>query len=171
MIRTKGIFCQLGRYSLLMLLFIALNATLACAQQPAEQKATPINTTEVATYIRKAFNIPANIGVTVTEEQTSTVPGLRMVKVNFASDKGAQSQDAWIANDGKTLLVGKTFDMSVDPFKQNLSKMNLEGAPVSGKADAKVTIVEYTDFQCPFCSRAHVTVEQLLKDYDGKIKV
>lgn len=36
---------------------------------------------------------------------------------------------------------------------------------VWGAANAPVTIVYFTDFQCPFCSRAHVTVEQLKREY------
>ncbi len=38
-----------------------------------------------------------------------------------------------------------------------------------GDPNAKVTIVEYTDFECPFCQRNHGTMEQLLADYDGKV--
>jgi protein-disulfide isomerase len=35
--------------------------------------------------------------------------------------------------------------------------------------DAKVTIVEFGDFQCPACGSAHPTVKQVLKDYEGKV--
>ncbi len=48
--------------------------------------------------------------------------------------------------------------------------INLAGLPFKGTADAKVAIVEYSDFQCPFCARAYPTVKQVLKDYDGKVK-
>ncbi len=44
-------------------------------------------------------------------------------------------------------------------------------APFFGNKDAKVTIVEFSDFQCPFCSRAADTVNQLKKKYGSKIKV
>jgi protein-disulfide isomerase len=40
-----------------------------------------------------------------------------------------------------------------------------------GKADAPVTIVEYSDFQCPFCGKAYVTVKQLESDYKDKIRI
>lgn len=35
--------------------------------------------------------------------------------------------------------------------------------------NAKVTIVEFGDFQCPACGSAHPTVKQVLKDYEGKV--
>ena len=49
--------------------------------------------------------------------------------------------------------------------------VSTDGAPVRGAANAPVTIVEFSDFECPFCKRAHPTLTQLLKDYAGKVKV
>ncbi|MBK8171374.1 MAG: thioredoxin domain-containing protein [Sandaracinaceae bacterium] len=43
--------------------------------------------------------------------------------------------------------------------------------PSRGPADALVTIVQFSDFQCPFCSRVEPTVTQLLHDYGNKIRV
>ena len=53
------------------------------------------------------------------------------------------------------------------------NKLVLEGMPYKGAADAPVTIIEYSDFQCPFCARARLTIDELLKlpEYHGKIKV
>lgn len=42
---------------------------------------------------------------------------------------------------------------------------------VRGNASAPVTIVEFSDFQCPFCLRAHSTVQGLLAKYDGRVKL
>ncbi len=54
-----------------------------------------------------------------------------------------------------------------------VASVNTDGAPTKGKADAPVTMVEFADFQCPFCSRfASDTLQQLVKTYvdTGKIK-
>ncbi|MDY7227306.1 DsbA family protein [Hyalangium rubrum] len=50
-------------------------------------------------------------------------------------------------------------------------KVDLGTAPVKGAADAPVTLVAFSDFQCPFCSRAAVTVRQLEDEYKGKLRV
>jgi predicted DsbA family dithiol-disulfide isomerase len=42
---------------------------------------------------------------------------------------------------------------------------------VRGNPDAPVTIVEFTDFQCPFCERVQPTLLSLLKRYEGKVKL
>ncbi len=43
-------------------------------------------------------------------------------------------------------------------------------APSQGPADAKVTMIEFSDYQCPFCGRSRPTVNQVLKKYGDKIR-
>lgn len=47
---------------------------------------------------------------------------------------------------------------------------DLQGSPSRGPADAPVTIVEFSDFQCPFCARATGTVENVWKSYNGRVR-
>ncbi len=42
---------------------------------------------------------------------------------------------------------------------------------VFGKKDAPITIVEYSDFQCPYCSRGYQTVKQVEKEYGEKVRI
>lgn len=46
-----------------------------------------------------------------------------------------------------------------------------DGEPTKGPADAPITIVEFSDFECGFCKRVEKTVDQLFVDYPGKIRV
>ena len=39
-----------------------------------------------------------------------------------------------------------------------------------GNKDAPITLIEYSDFECPFCSRGFATVMELMKKYEGKIR-
>ena len=43
--------------------------------------------------------------------------------------------------------------------------------PARGPSTAPVTMVEFSDFQCPFCGKAHDTVEQVMQTYAGKVKL
>ena len=45
------------------------------------------------------------------------------------------------------------------------------GAPSTGPADAPVTIVEFTDYQCPYCHRAQGVIDQVLARYPGKVRL
>jgi protein-disulfide isomerase len=49
--------------------------------------------------------------------------------------------------------------------------LNIASAPTLGPKNAPVTIVAFSDFQCPFCSRVVPTLKELEKQYEGKIKV
>ncbi|XXF75278.1 thioredoxin domain-containing protein [Myxococcaceae bacterium GXIMD 01537] len=57
------------------------------------------------------------------------------------------------------------------PVDATVFKVPVEGSPMHGNADALVTLVEFSDYQCPFCSRAHATVQQLEKEYGAKLRV
>lgn len=42
---------------------------------------------------------------------------------------------------------------------------------VKGDSKAKISLIEFSDADCPYCTKFHETVNQILKDYDGKVKV
>lgn len=57
------------------------------------------------------------------------------------------------------------------PAPVTAGTLDLSGAPIRGAADAPVTIVEFSDFQCGFCFRVNPTLLQLLDRYQGKVRV
>jgi protein-disulfide isomerase len=50
-------------------------------------------------------------------------------------------------------------------------KIPLDGAPARGGVHPKVTIVEFSDFQCPYCGRVETTLQELLKDYGNDVAI
>ncbi len=50
-------------------------------------------------------------------------------------------------------------------------KMEVGSSPVKGPEGAKVTIIEFSDFQCPYCQRGKDTMDQILKAYPNDVKV
>ena len=56
------------------------------------------------------------------------------------------------------------------PEQQAAVKIEIGDAPVLGPKGAPVTIVEWSDFQCPFCGRVEPTLQQLRDEYKGKIR-
>ncbi len=49
--------------------------------------------------------------------------------------------------------------------------LNVQGFPVKGKKDAKVSLVEFADYQCPHCKAASEWVDKVLAKYEGKVKL
>ncbi len=54
-------------------------------------------------------------------------------------------------------------------FDPKARQVNFGAGAVKGKADAPVKIVEFSDFQCPFCARAFPTIQQVQKEYGDKV--
>src|SRR5262245_32471593 len=50
-------------------------------------------------------------------------------------------------------------------------RVALEGAVKGATGPALVNIVEFSDFQCPFCGRVNPSIERLTKEYQGKVRV
>jgi predicted DsbA family dithiol-disulfide isomerase len=58
--------------------------------------------------------------------------------------------------------------LNFEPFRFSF---NNTGAPTSGKKDAPVTLVEFSDFQCPFCKTAVPGIKQVEKAYADKVQI
>jgi protein-disulfide isomerase len=99
--------------------------------------------------------------------EESPIRGLKKGNVPL----GTQTLPLLISNDSKYIILGEMIDTSIDPLKETMSKISLENVPSKGKETANVTIVEYSDFQCPFCKRGSQILPQILQEYDGKIKI
>lgn len=54
-------------------------------------------------------------------------------------------------------------------FNPKPVQVSVGNANTQGNPNAKVTIIEYSDFQCPYCEQAFPTVKKILKDYGDKI--
>lgn len=49
--------------------------------------------------------------------------------------------------------------------------IELEGAPVRGAPMAPVTVVEFSDFECPYCGQAHPILKRLLREHEGQVRL
>lgn len=58
-----------------------------------------------------------------------------------------------------------------EEFKNPKTPAIEEGRVIFGNASAPITIVEYSDFQCPYCSRGYQTMKEVMKSYGDKVRV
>jgi protein-disulfide isomerase len=78
---------------------------------------------------------------------------------------------AWGYNTQTVLAPGQAVAQTAPPPEPRVYEIETKGHPSLGPADAPIEIVEFSDYQCPFCYRWHVEVyKELLAAYPGKIR-
>ncbi len=133
----------------------------------------PAQTQErIQQQVRAHYSIPPDVSVDVGSPGPSDFPDYSTVPVTMTRDGKAQKLEFLLSKDGKTLLRLTKIDLTVDLFAENASKIDIKGRPVRGNPNAKVTIVNFDDFECPFCSRMHATLmSQILPQYGDRIRI
>ncbi len=157
--------------------------TAAGTQQPEQTR--PI-TVEAMKSLAKTFGMDENkfnqcldggtyaarVASEQKEGQDLGVSGTPSFFINGVMVVGAQPQatfetiiDAELKN-GTAHLEAKKLG---EDGKRNVMKYGV--GPVKGASNAKIKIIEFTDFECPFCERSFPTVEAIMKKYEGKISL
>ncbi len=122
--------------------------------------------------IHAYFSIPADVTVKIGAHTPSEFPNYETVPVTLSRGDKTQSMEFLVSKDGTTLVRMTKIDLTKDPYAEAMKKIDLAGRPVRGNPNAQVTIVNYDDFECPFCARMHSTLmNQILPEYGDKIKV
>ncbi len=91
-------------------------------------------------------------------------PGLASSVI--AAVKAGKSDDQVVAS-----LKGGDGDAAVKAEAAPTVQINVEGSPFKGPEDAKVTIVTFEDFQCPYCRRASPVVEEVRMKHPQDVKL
>jgi protein-disulfide isomerase len=121
----------------------------------------------IQTELRARYGVPQHITIAVSDPKPSEIPGFDTIQVTFTGGSKPTTLDFLLSKDRKTVAHMDKIDISQDL----MSKIDVKGRPVRGKADAKVTIINFDDFQCPFCARMHSTLfPGLLEMYGDKVR-
>jgi protein-disulfide isomerase len=117
----------------------------------------------VNSFLFQMFGYDATITWKVNEIRPSQVPGLAEVLVVVTNAQGSNPNRLLVSSDGKYAVSGEVMPFGAKPFEEARVKLDksVNGA-AKGPAKASVTIVEFSDMQCPHCQKASPVIEQLL---------
>lgn len=122
--------------------------------------------------VRAFYTIPADVKVTVGNISSSPEwPGYDTVAVTIdAGDGKAKDYQFLLSKDRNTLVRLTKFDLRKDAFEERMSKINVAGRPTRGAKNAKVVLVNFDDFECPYCAAMHRTLfPEILKEYGDRV--
>jgi len=112
------------------------------------------------------------VTITVGEPTPSEFPNYDLVSVTMSRQGKTQKSDFMLSRDGKTLIRFTKLDLTKDIYAETMKKITITDRPVRGNPEAKVTIVNFDDFECPFCARMHSTLmSEILPKYGDKVKI
>src|SRR5437667_11704196 len=125
----------------------------------------------IEAYLRHLYGFGPNVALVVAQPKPWQGEGLIETNFDLTSDGNKQTVKFYVSKDGKFLLQGELSDMTKDPLAQNLAQIQMKDAPSLGDPSAVVTLVEYSDFECPVCRKLHDALREMLPTYTGKVRV
>ena len=171
------------RRPLIVSMVVLLFSTLAAAQgarkpaapkEPASQrkpavepKPAPVLPSEgtVNAFMQQTLGWDSSLRWKVEDIRPSAAEGLAEVTVLISGAQGSSVSKFYVTPDGQHAVLGNIIPFGAHPFEG--TKMKLEKGitgPSRGPANAPVTLVEFSDLQCPHCKAAQPTVDKLLSE-------
>jgi len=162
------------RRAFLVLLVICLGCSAQSppsAQAPVSSQASAGNILQLVEHqVRSEYLLPPHATVSVSGLHASEFPNYDAVTVTFDYHGRKRIEDFLLSRDHKTLLKVARMDLTKDPYLEIMKKIDVTGRPTRGNKDAKVVVVNYDDFECPFCSRMHTTLfPEIFREYSDRV--
>ncbi len=105
-------------------------------------------------------------------DPTADRKGWKGVTVKADTGYGSYPMAGWAkADDGSLLVLGRWWDRTRGVAEQRREYIKLAGTPATGPADARVTVVEYSDMQCGFCKKRTADFENLVDKLGKELKI
>lgn len=142
-------------------------ATASSASSPAP---TGDLAKQIDRQVRAHYSLPPDVNLILGSLRASDFPNYDALTITFASEDKKQPYEFLLSHDHKTLIRMTKMDLSKDPYLETMSKIDTRGRPTRGNKDAKVVVVNFDDFECPFCSKMHATLfPQIFKEYGDRV--
>ena len=148
-----------------LVLFAALGAVAAPTESPKFDKQ------KLQVYLRYAEGFTNQVEIALDDPTPSSIQGYYRILAHLTM--GAQKVDRvyYATADGKNLIAGSIWSLNSSPFTETLAHLPTDG-PSFGPAGAKITIVVFSDFECPYCREFAKTIrDNIPKKYPTEVRV
>jgi len=167
---------ELMRRSLFCCSLLLLLISFAPAQQKADKSkdsSPPVpafssrlpSEETVNAFMKQMFGYDSSVSWKIISIRPTPAAGVSEVLVSVSNAQGQQNNRLYVTSDGEHALVGDMIPFGAHPFTSTQEAL-LKGlnGPSRGPADAPVTVVEFSDLQCPHCKDAQPTIDKLISE-------
>jgi protein-disulfide isomerase len=116
-------------------------------------------------YLRHLYAFGSDVQVTVSPLKETPIPGLMETTVSVKLGENTENAKFYVSKDGKYLVRGDVSELAKDPLAETRAQIQVNDAPSLGDPKAPVTIVEFSDFECPVCRSLHDILRGMLPNY------
>src|SRR5271165_2626932 len=160
--------------ALLSLALLALASATAAQSTPDKEKPPAAKTADSSTpkagsvenrvekYLRNLYAWGPAFELNVGPSKPTPIAELLEVPVTISFEGQSNSAVVYVSRAGTYMIRGDLTDMSVDPFADNRAKLHVGNSPSIGPEDAKITLIEFGDFECPSCRQLDLVLRDLL---------
>ncbi len=154
-------------YAVLLSLLIAVPAAAQKESKKTAAAPPPVllpSRETVDAYMHHMVGYDPSVKWSIVSITESEAPGIALVVLRVGEGEGRLTQ-LYVSTDGKHAIVGEMVQFGADPFADYRARLNREAhGPAIGEANAPVTIVEFSDLECPHCKAAQPTIDRLLSE-------
>ena len=151
--------------------FGCLIALFAAGCKAQDTPLSPKLDRRIEILVRSQLNVPQDWMVDVGARGKSDISGFDTVPITFTSSADPtkkQTLSFLLSKDGNTLARLSRWDISKDPA----TLISTDSRPVRGNPEAKVTIINFDDLECPYCARMHAQLfPNTIDRYKDKIRI
>jgi protein-disulfide isomerase len=167
---------RLMKYLFILLLLVTL---VGAQQEPAAPHAAAKATagsnlpTEetVNAFLKQMFGYDSALSWKIVSIKPSPAEGLTEVNVSIGGPQGKASNKFYVTEDGRHVISGEIIPFGAHPFVATQKELEKGvNGPSHGPANASVTVVEFSDLQCPHCKEAQPTMDKLMAE-DKDVRV
>jgi len=147
---------------------LAVGLSVGCKAQIAPLAGLdPAQQHRIEILVRNQFNLPADVNVAIGARKPSQFGGYYDLPITLSHESRTQVIDFLISSDGSKLVQMNSYDLTKDPADD----VPIAGRPIRGNPNAKVTIVNFDDLECPYCARMHQELfPDTLDRYKGLVR-
>jgi protein-disulfide isomerase len=159
------------------ILALSAIAPVTRAQQPKAASAAPVSAVpsqtqkNIEAYLRHLYAFGPDVKLIIGPLKDTAVEGILETNIDVTIGENKEAAKFYVSRDGKYLFRGELSDMTKDPLAENRARIQVNDAPSLGDAQAPVTVVEYSDFECPVCKSLHDVLRGMLPNYPGKLRI